>query len=182
MPRIRFAFFLVPLMAMLSQVHASFVSVGSGTNHVAVIVDFSDGASFGFEVNFNMPTITGFQLFDLIETDTTLTTIRRDFGFGPFIDGITHDGHSDSGFGGGEDFWHYWIRESPTDPWGFSSVGAADRTVSNGGWDGWVYGSANPPSVIPEPGSFILVSFGLLWLARQRICTLFTGWPITGCR
>lgn len=169
MPRIRFVYFLISLVA-LNQAHASFVPVGSGTNHVSVVVQFSDEATFGFDVGFNTPTVTGFELFDLIESDTTLITTRRDFGFGPFVDGITHDGHSDSGFGGGEDFWHYWVRDSPTDPWGFSSVGVADRTVSDGGWDGWVYGSANAPSLIPEPGSFALLGLGTLWLFRRRIC------------
>ena len=94
-------------------------TVGSGANQAHVVVAFGDGANFIFDVNFDGAT-TGLGLLDIIEADTTLTTVRQVFSFGTLVDGITFDGHSNIGFGGGDNFWHYWVREEEADPWGLS--------------------------------------------------------------
>ena len=70
-----------------------------------------------------------------------------------------------SGFGGGELFWHYWTKDSALDPWTFSQIGAVDRIVSDGAWEGWRYGPGAP---IPEPGTALLVALGLAGLTRLR--------------
>jgi hypothetical protein len=135
--------------AIAQQVEAS---VGGGPDLARVAIEFEDGAEFLFEVLFDesIP-ITGLDAMLTLESELpSFSLVLIDFGFGLLIDGIHYDGHSNEGFGGGERYWHYWIRPDELAPWSFSDVGAADRLLSNGAWDGWVYGTALAPS--PEPG------------------------------
>ncbi len=140
------------------------IAVGSGPNLAHVQVNFADGADYQFDVSFT-GTTNGLRLFDLIEDDTTLTTVRQDFGFGIFIDGISYEGHSNSGYGGGENFWHYWTRESASAAWDSSFIGAGDRVVSDGSWDGWTYGTAATP--VPEPATLGFIICGIVALSRK---------------
>ncbi len=149
------------------------IAVGTGDSTVHVLINFGDGAQYQFDVAFN-GTPTGTQLLDIISANTTLTTVQNDFGFGIFIDGIAFDGHSNSGFGGGEDWWHYWTRDSDADP--FTSpqdFGSTGRIVHNGNWDGWVYGNAEAPlgasvATSPEPASAALLLVGGVMLIGRR--------------
>jgi hypothetical protein len=144
-------------------------SVGTGPDLATLVVEFGDGADYAFEVFFDDTTITtGFDLMLTLEAELPgLSLTLVDFGvFGIFIDGIHYDGHSDTGFTGGEGYWHYWTKEAESDPWAYASVGAADRLMLDGGWDGWVYGTAAPP--VPEPGTALLVGLGLVGLAGWR--------------
>jgi hypothetical protein len=160
---------LVAALVLLGvcRAEAGLVRVGAGPNTATVVVNFADGADVAFEVAFDTPAPDGIELFDAIEAETALTTIRGDFGFGVFIDGISFEGHSNSGFAGGENWWHYWTRESAAEPWVSSAVGAADRVVPDGGWDGWVYGSGNPPILVPEPATGLLLSLAFVALGRM---------------
>ncbi len=146
-----------------AEVKASAIDVGSGGDSAQVYVEFKDGAIFTFDVAFDAPT-TGIGLFDIIEAESTLTTVRQDFGFGVFIDGISFMGHSNVGFGGGDDWWHYWTKDAGEATWTSPPIGAADRVVLNGGMDGWVYGHGGPP--VPEPAAAALMLIGGAMLAR----------------
>jgi hypothetical protein len=128
---------------------ASPIAVGSGGKAAEVYINFKDGAAYDFDVSFDGST-TGLGLFDIIESQTSLTTIRKTFGIGQYIDGIGFAGHSNAGYGGGSDYWHYWVRDSEQSAWASSNVGASDRVVNDGIEDGWVYGSSASP--VPEPG------------------------------
>ncbi|MFP3937376.1 MAG: PEP-CTERM sorting domain-containing protein, partial [Phycisphaerae bacterium] len=143
------------------------VAVGSGANTAYMLINFSDGANYQFDVSFDGET-SGIGLFDIIESDTTLVTDRTIYGDDAFIDGVTYGDHSDVGFGGGEDWWHYWIRESDSDGWQSPGYGASSRTVTDGSWDGWVYGSAGEP--VPEPTSLMVlaVAGGAVTALRRR--------------
>ena len=141
------------------------VEVGTGGNSADLYIEWSDGFAAEFIVSFSPPSISGLGLFDIIEAQTTLTTVRDDFGFGVFIDGITFDGHSNIGYGGGEDWWHYWIKESDAD-WLSPHYGVADRTITDGDSDGWIYGSAGSPT--PEPATIALLGFGGLLIRKKR--------------
>lgn len=144
------------------------VSVGSGDNRALVVINFSDGAAYEFDVAFSIVTIGGLDAFDIIEADSTLTTVRQDFGWGVFIDGISYEGHSNVGYLGGEDWWHYWVYDADQDSWVSPELGAAGRTLTDGCADGWVYGSANPPVVTPEPATAGLLAVGGLAMLRRR--------------
>jgi hypothetical protein len=142
------------------------IEVGTGDNSAGLYIEWGDGYIAEFLVKFEETTVTGLGLFDITEAGTSLTTVRNDFGWGVFVDGITYDGHSDTGFGGGEDWWHYWIKDAGDGSWTSPSFGAVDRIVEDGDWDGWVYGRAGTP--IPEPATIALLALGGLFLKRRR--------------
>lgn len=150
---------------------ADLITVGSGVNQAELVIEFSSGALFTFEVLFGVEstdTLTGLGLFDIVESETTLTTNRQDFGGSIFIDGITFSGHSDIGFGGDENWWHYWTMDAGELDWSTSFLAANQRIVSDGDADGWVYGKAAPPGIVPEPVTFVGLLAGVLLLRRQR--------------
>ncbi len=141
------------------------IDVGTGDNSAGLYIEWSDGYIAEFTVNFEDETITGLGMFDIVEAETTLTTVREDYGWGIFIDGITYDSHSNIGFGGGEDWWHYWIKNAGEQEWTAPAYGAVDRIVSSGDSDGWIYGRAGP---VPEPSMIALLGLGGLLLRKRR--------------
>ena len=36
-----------------------------------------------------------------------------------------------------EGYWSYWVKDSAADNWGYSSLGATNRELETGNWDGW---------------------------------------------
>jgi len=166
----RFARFVLVVVAGLGLSAAAacgdIIAVGSGDDHATLVVNFGDGADFVFDVAFT-GTTTGLGLFDLIEAETALTTVRNDFGWGVFIDGIAYAGHSNTGWGGGEDWWHYWTMDAPGGAWEEPQVGATDRIVADGYSDGWVYGTADVPAT-PEPATLALAALGAAGALLRR--------------
>jgi hypothetical protein len=166
---------LLPLFALLGlllAVPASALpieaSVGSGPDLATVVLEFEDGADFVFEVLFDdSAATTGIEVMQILEAELASFSLEvLDFGFGLFIDAISYDGHTNGGFGGGELYWHYWTKDAGSDPWAFSAVGAVDRIVLDGAWEGWVYGTASAP--IPEPASGLLLALGVAALCGVR--------------
>lgn len=141
------------------------IAVGSGRNTAVVLINFGDGANFQFDVSFDGET-TGIGLLDMVESETALETVRGWYdGDGNFVEndsfmhGISYKGHGDAGYGGGEDWWHYWVRTSEVGEWEMPwTYGAADRLVGDGTWDGWVYGRGTEP--VPEPATLMLLLAG----------------------
>jgi hypothetical protein len=142
-------------------------SVGMGPDLATVVLEFQDGAQFAFEVAFDDTTsTTGLDVMQVLESELPSFSLTiEDFGFGLFIDAIAYDGHSDGGFGGGDLFWHYWTKDAELSPWTFSQIGAVDRIVGDGAWEGWRFGAGAP---VPEPGTALLVGLGLTGLAGYR--------------
>lgn len=142
------------------------ISVGSGDNHANVYIEFQDSATYLFDVAFDSDSTTGLGLFDIIEAETSLVTVRDDFGWGAFIDGISYDGHSNSGYLGGEDWWHYWVMDPINPVWISPGYGVADRIIVDGASDGWIYGRAGAP--VPEPATAMLLAFSGAIAFRTR--------------
>jgi hypothetical protein len=149
---------------------ADAISVGSGTNTATVYVGFKDGAMYEFDVSFDAPageTFTGLDLIDLVGDETPLS-IAYGYG-GGYVDGMSYEDHGNSGYGGGDDWWHYWVAEEGDTGWTAPGYGAGDRVVSDGSMDGWIYGSAHTPPAIPEPATMALLAVGgLAVLARRK--------------
>jgi len=150
-------------MLAVVNVQADSIEVGSGDNLAGIYIEWSDGFVAEFDVSFATETLTGLGAFDIIEANTTLTTVRDDFGWGIFVDGISFDGHSNSGYGGGEDWWHYWVDNGTG--WTSPSYGVADRVLYNGYADGWIYGRAG---AVPEPTMLALLGIGTLLMGKRK--------------
>lgn len=120
-------------------VQAASIAVGTGANQAAVKIEFKDSAVYDFTVSFD-GSKTGLGLLDVIEANTELVTVPMNFGWGVFIDGFSYQGHSNVGYGGGEDWWHYYIYNNSMNAWVAPPYGASTRTAYDGAADGWVYG------------------------------------------
>ncbi len=162
--RVRVAVAIAGLLGAAVFAEATVIPVGSGANEASVQVDFADGASYTFFVSFD-GAMTGMGLLDVIEANTTLIVTRSDFGWGAFVDGFTYDGHSNVGYAGGENWWHYWVKEAGESSWTSPSYGAATRAVADGSSDGWVYGRAGAP--IPEPAAVALIGAASFFVLRR---------------
>jgi hypothetical protein len=145
------------------------IEVGSGVNIANLTINWKDGYAAEFLVRFgseSSATAVGIDLLNTITANTSLTAVLTDWGWGISVDGISFDGHSDPGYAGGEDYWHYWTKDNGETMWTSSWVGAMDRIVNNGDSDGWVYGSAGAP--VPEPMTLALLGAGGLALRRKK--------------
>jgi hypothetical protein len=140
------------------------VEIGIGSNIAGLYIEWGDSYNTEFLVHFESATITGLDLFDIVESNITLTTDRKIYGEDIFIDGISFNGHSNAGYAGGENWWHYWTKDAGQSEWTSPAYGAADRELSNGDYDGWIYGRA---SAAPEPATIALLAAGLFF-ARNR--------------
>ena len=162
-------------LTLVSSVQAEYMNVGSGSSKANVIVEFSDGAIYAFTVSFDDPNTTGLDLFDIIEAGSTLTTDRIDYGWGWMVDGISYKGHSNSGFGGGENWWHYWNNDSPNDPNWFMpwDYGTAGRIVANGFSDAHIYGDANAPRLPGDVNENLTVDINDLVVMKNN-------WNVSG--
>lgn len=142
---------------------AATIPVGTGESRAEVYIEFESGAYYTFDVRFD-GSPTGMDLLDIIEAQTSLSTVRV-FG-GLFLDGISYDGHSSTGFGGGENWWHYWTKEPGGEWFSPETYGASDRLVQDGSADGWIYGRAGAP--LPEPATALLIAFGAAAAGLRR--------------
>jgi len=155
----------IVMTAVSSLATAVPIELGSGQNAAGLHIEWADGYMAEFLVRFDTTSISGLGLFDVVESQSTLTTVKGDFGWGVFIDGITYNGHSDIGYGGGEDWWHYWIKNDGQD-WLSPAYGVSDRTLYSGDMDGWVYGRA---VITPEPASIMLLAIGGMLIGRRSV-------------
>lgn len=172
------AILLLALIITVGSAHTSnayLTQLGDGDYRAYLVINFDSGAIYEFEVNFSDLLWSGRDLLNFVEAETSLVSHQQsfDFGGGPifFLDGLEFDGHSNIGFAGGDNWWHYWVRDGETGEWEMPMFGFSDRQLSDGSWDGWVYGNSNPPMLIPEPGTAILLGMGILmlgWVRRRR--------------
>ena len=139
--------------------------IGEGFNTSTVQIDFGNGNGYLFDVHWNDPGTTGWDLLMAIAEESEDVSLDYSVSeWGVFLQGIDVLDDSDWGVGAGwpevEDYWHYWQRESSADPWEFSTMGADVRLVSEGSGDGLVFLSAGEPQSVPAPGVLGLLCLG----------------------
>ena len=163
--------YLLAVLLVTSFANAEVIEVGTGANTVGVEIEWSDGFLQNFVVSFDTPSISGWDAISLVEANTSMVLVANDWGTPEvpnwFVDGITFDTHSDIGFLGGEDWWHYWNKDAGSD-WMSPSFGASERVLYDGDTDGWVYGHANAPGEVPEPTTMALLTAGVLLIRKRR--------------
>lgn len=150
---------------------------------------------------------TGLDMIQAIAVlDIRLSVFTTTFSFGEAVTGISYDltgdgsigpnDHDRNGFEPDADgFWAYWADASELDEdgnvvnppapgypasWGFTNVGAGDRLLQDGSWDGWSWAIdfiSEPPSqgfaAIPEPNllTLLVAGLGLALIRRRRFST-----------
>jgi len=147
---------------------ASPILVGSGPNKANVLMNFGDGAAYQFDVSFGAEPVTGLDLIDTLEAAGIGFSTTRIFG-GLYLSQFSYGGHSNTDAWSSSTpgaYWHYWVKDDPAADWTYSYVGASDRNVYNGYWDGWVYGSDAEP--VPEPATLALVALGAAAALARR--------------
>jgi hypothetical protein len=137
-------------------------SVGSGSSTSSVQIDFSNGNGYLFTVRWDEP-MNGYQLLQYIDSQLeTVSHTAQVFSFGAFVTGIGVGADTEYGEGDQwpvENYWHYWTQDSGS--WQQAMVGASDRTIFNGSFDAWVFGSPVAPQAVPAPGALALLVLGL---------------------
>ncbi|MEN6355949.1 MAG: hypothetical protein ABFD83_02565 [Armatimonadota bacterium] len=139
---------------------------GSGSNSAVCVIDFG-AHSYAFGYKWDTGTYKGFDMIQAIDAAGAVNLDIKDFGYGAFVNGISYNEDSCIGYGGGDNWWHYWTSENGAS-WAMASTGASGRTITDGCWDGWCYGSAGAPDVpsVPEPSSMTAV-FSMIGLAAS---------------
>ncbi len=150
------------------------IEVGTGPFSSFVQIDFEQGETFVFEVFYSdVAETTGFDLLLTLEETSSLGfEIEYDmFAFGPFVTGIGFNDIFESGDGsGGQGFWGYWAKTSMDESWSFPGVGTGDNLVSDGSWEGWVFGTGLAPKdvIIPAPAATAALGGLLIGYGRRR--------------
>lgn len=146
--------------------------VGSGSSASNLQFQFANGNSYLYIVHWDLPQ-TGRSLFDIAfaAQPDFFSFETESFPFGEALFSVGIGADTNSGFGTRPeflDFWHYWVRDSSNDQWGFASTGFADRVVTAGSWDGWVFGSDGPPIAVPAPTALLVLAGIGARRCRQR--------------
>ncbi len=170
--------------------------VGTGAFSAALIIDWDSGPtpqSLAWGYRWDGAT-TGLDMLNaVIAADNRFGgVLLTDHGWGWTVDGLGYDlngngfdvndpgDHFQPGWDGVANFWGYFVYDNSSYPWdighdwSFSDFGVADRSLSDGSWDGWRYGPGDfGPAIataIPEPAGSMLFLFGagvVCWMRRR---------------
>jgi hypothetical protein len=150
-------------------------SYGTGGSSAMCVIDFGP-RSYAFLYRFDGAR-TGFDMLAALDAPNTgLQVDYTVFDFGIMIDDFAYNNQAKRVVTEEYKGWNYYTSADGVN-WISSSVGCADRNLSNGSWDGWNYTGFDPvtweptapPPVTPtpEPSSMVVLS-SLLGLAASR--------------
>jgi hypothetical protein len=150
---------------------ASF-EVGTGSSISQLQFDFENGNSYLYVVHWE-GTTTGRDLLDIVSEAQPGYFVAEiaSFSFGDVLFSQKIGADLNAGFGTPPDFydfWHYWTRESAAATWESSLVGFGDRVMTDGCWDGWVFGNHDAPATVPAAGGMVIFATMLRGSRRRR--------------
>ena len=166
-PRVSATCFMASVAIAASTAHADLIEefdIGSGLFMSHVQVDFNNGNAYLFNVSYMEDDLSGWDLMlEIAESMDDLVDLDySESQWGVFLTGIAigddHDWGDGSGWPDQDDYWAYWITGSNAQglpmEWASSPVGASDRIVHDGSWDGWTFNidGASAPQPVPAPG------------------------------
>ena len=158
----RFALSVMLSLALPVAAQAALVgtyTIGAGANSATLQFDFDNGNTHLATVRWD-GSLDGFEALQMVAASAPGGQLDfQSFSFGKFVTGIGVGG--DYQYGEGElwpieNYWHYWTAEGAA-VFAESWTGAADRVLTDGSRDAWVFGSANAPAAVPAPGALSLV-------------------------
>lgn len=167
--------FAATVLLASAESHAGLVAsyeLGTGASTSTLQFDFANGNSYLYTIHWDGVT-TGRDLFDIAaqaQPGYFVSDIVT-FSFGDALFGQSIGTDSNAGFGTPPkflDYWHYWVRDSEADLWESAFVGFGDRVLTNGSWDGWVFGSDAGPSAVPAPAGLAALTACLIRSRRRR--------------
>lgn len=145
-------------------------SVGTGAKTSHIVVDFGP-QSYQFYVHYD-GNMTGLQALQLLAANSDFALTTEHFSFGDFVTGLDYGGYVQTGDGsGGNDYWAYYTGDGNS--WTYSGLGAAQRNLSGGSYDGWAWYAAQSTGpdfaiAVPEPGSLTILALAGAALAARR--------------
>ena len=160
-------------------------SIGSGTNSSLMIVDFQNGSYYALEYKWdqNLDSNDPVNGWDMIETlcvevgqSNPSSLMEYDFtawSFGNALDSFAYEGNFETATGVPPyPSWVYYLSDNSTNTFDATSgVGAGDRALSDGSWDGWSWhadGWGTGAAPIPEPATLSLLGLGAVAMLRRR--------------
>ena len=167
---------VLTLGSMSGQLYADLVGsweVGSGSNKSLLQFEFTNGNIYLYEVAWDGIDVTGQDLLLIVQDaqENFFMPQIETFSFGDVLVGQTIGNDSDSGFGTPPDYldyWHYWLRDDPSETWIESMTGFSNRLITDGSWDGWRFNSHDAPSPIPGPGTSVVLLIVSAAVHRRR--------------
>ncbi|MBC7237429.1 MAG: hypothetical protein H5T69_16430, partial [Chloroflexi bacterium] len=138
--RVRHLALLLVLLAALGGA-AELPALAQGPNRVALVVQHGDGTVVTRCVEFDEPSLTGYQI--LLRSGLEITASSGPLGTAICrIDGEGCDaGNCFCQMPGS--YWSYWNLADGA--WQYSPLGASARQVHNGDVEGWAWGAGSPP-------------------------------------
>lgn len=145
-------------------------AVGTGNKSAIIQIDFENGN--GYLVNYSWSASAQSSWDAMLAIDAALPNMSMQYdtySFGVFLTGVTIG--ADTNYGQGdvdpyENYWHFWTKDSGQ--WEQAMFGAADRPLTNGNLDAWVFGSSTVPQNIPAPGAAVVFMASAFFTRRRR--------------
>lgn len=151
---------------------------GSGSNRAMVVVDFDDSTSyaFGYLWDGEKTSYDALLAIDAHSSDFTMSSHWDDSVGGWFVDDLNYLGASKRGSS-----WSFFTAPDGLN-WSLSWVGASDRVLSDGAWDGWASGdwvwvgpgdwdwafTGSVQTPIPEPATVVLLGLMSGFVFRKQ--------------
>ncbi len=151
-PAGRRAVTITSILILLAAIFGVVLAQADGPNKVALVVTHGDGQTVTKCVEFSEDQLTGLQVLE----KSGLAMDYEVQGMGATICKLDGEGCSYPGGpcfcqcqGSSCTYWSYW--QMANGAWQYSSYGASNTHVSNGGVEGWIWGAGTTSSASPPP-------------------------------